>query len=50
MCFMESWFNKQSRTVESLLGCAEECDCNFIHIGGIFELLDIASYSEAKTR
>ena len=41
--FTKAWFN------EKLPECAKEGDCNFTTIGGIFELLGIASYSAPGT-
>lgn len=41
--FTREWFNK------NLPGCAEEGDCNFTTIGGVFQLLGIASYSSSAT-
>lgn len=41
--FTKKWFN------ENLPECAKEGDCNFTTIGGIFDLLGIATYSESGT-
>lgn len=41
--FTREWFN------ESLPECAKDGGCNFTTIGGIFEMLGIASYSEPAT-
>ncbi|NOX42703.1 MAG: hypothetical protein GXP19_03085 [Gammaproteobacteria bacterium] len=37
------WFNLE------LQGCAKEGSCNFTTIGGVFELLGLAKYSERGT-
>ena len=36
--FEKDWFNR------NMSACAEEGDCNFTTIGGIFQLLGLASY------
>lgn len=41
--FTREWFD------ENLPECAKEGGCNFTTIGGIFQLLGIASYSEPAT-
>ncbi|MDE5899659.1 MAG: hypothetical protein K2H09_10435 [Treponemataceae bacterium] len=41
--FTRDWFDKE------LPKCAKEGGCNFTTIGGIFELLGIAQYSEPAT-
>ena len=40
--FSRKWFNR------NMQACAKEGSCNFIAIGGIFELLDIAVYSRGN--
>ena len=42
--FSRKWFNR------NMQACAKEGSCNFIAIGGIFELLDIAVYGRGKYR
>lgn len=42
--FTREWFNSQ------MPKCAEEGDCNFTTIGGVFSLLGIAEYSRASYR
>jgi hypothetical protein len=38
--FTREWFN------QNLTACAEEGPCNFTTIGGIFEILGVAQYSD----
>ena len=38
--FTRTWFN------ENMKACAKEGGCNFTTIGGVFILLDLATYSE----
>ena len=38
--FTREWFNK------NLIKCSKEGSCNFTTIGGIFELLGVAKYSD----
>ncbi|GLR77184.1 hypothetical protein [Aliivibrio sifiae] len=41
--FTRTWFN------ENLKACAKEGGCNFTTIGGVFEILGIAEYSQKAT-